>query len=210
MLNKHNFEIAELAPQDEDRLTLCGIYVTPNGTHETDGHQAVMVTDVTTDQPNLFAEFEDVTPADTFTPFILDRESALKIAKAIPKKSSSPAGAYAVVDGLSEGSDKAQVSVNDIFRQEVLRAKKIEGQFPDVLRVFPDKDAATLEIWFNIDRLIALLRTLKKFADGHERESVVARFYGQRKVVRFDIEGEGQNIAAALMPMRADGEQEQD
>ena len=44
MLNRNNFDIAELAPNDEDSPPiLCGIQVSPGATAVTNGHMAVMV-----------------------------------------------------------------------------------------------------------------------------------------------------------------------
>jgi hypothetical protein len=204
MFNRHNFEIAELAPQEEGRLVFCGIYVTPAGTCETDGHQAVIVSDQNTEQPNLFGDIEGVVPAEHFTPFILDRESALKISKAIPKKASNDAAKYAVVDATSENNENAMVSVNDVFRQEILRARKISGTFPDLSRVMPAPEKALVTMSVNPELLGNVLKVAQKFCKGHGSPSVTLRFYPAGNPIRIDVQGDGQSFTAVVMPMRAD------
>lgn len=203
MLNRHNFEIAALAPQDEDRLTLCGVYVTPESTMVTDGRQAVVVSSVEATQPGLFPEMEGVEPADFFSPFILDRESALKVAKAIPKKALDEAR-YAIVDATTEGAERAMVSVNDMYRQEVLRAKKIPGTFPDVSKVFKDPEKAKYVMAIDPHLLVEVLKAVQKFCKGHDTGSITLRYFGTGDALRIDAEGIGQTFAAVVMPLKSE------
>lgn len=207
MLNRHNFEIAELAPNDEARLHLCGILVSPGATSETDGHQAVIVTAVDEVQPNLFSDAEEVIPAEYFTPFILDRESALKIAKAIPKKTENVEAMYAVVDATTENSDRAMVSINDTFHQEIHRAQKINGKFPDLMKAVPDKDTAKYVMRINPDILTSVLKCVQKFCSGRDVGSIELRMFGAGQPLRIDADGMGQILTAVVMPQRFDGEE---
>lgn len=202
VLNRHNFEIAELASTDEDRLIFCGINVTPEGTQVTDGHLAVMVSSLDRQQASLFGEMEGIEPADCFTPFVLDRESALKIARAIPKKSEEPI--YPIIDATSEDNDRAMISVNDLLRQEIVRARKIEGKFPAVEKLCPDKDAARHLILMSPDLLLAAMKTISKFCKGHELHSIELRVFGPGKGLRIDATGLGQSLTAVIMPQRSD------
>jgi len=186
---------------------LCGVYVTPEGTYETDGHQAVMVTAVEQQQALLFDEESGVEIADFFTPFILDRESALKVAKAIPKKTENVEATYAVVDATTENNERAMISVNDIYRQEVLRARKIEGNYPDIAKVIPDADTAKFTLRMNPVLLLGVLKSLQKFCAGHECRSVEVRLFGAGKPIRIDADGLTQKMTAIVMPMRADEEE---
>lgn len=208
MLNRHNFEIAELAPNDEQRLYLCGILVSPGATSETDGHQAVIVTAVDELQPTLFSDAEEVIPAEQFTPFILDRESALKIAKAIPKKTENVEALYAVVDATTENSDRAMVSINDTFHQEIHRAQKVTGDFPDVLRIIPDKESAKFVMRINPTLLTSVLKCVNKFCDGRDVGSIELRLFGAGQPLRIDADGVGQILTAVVMPQKFDGTEE--
>lgn len=203
-LNRHNFEIAELAPDDPARLTFCGILVAPDGTSETDGTQAIIVSASEQTQPNLFANAEDISPADHFTPFILDRESALKIAKAIPKKTENLEATFAVVDATTENSQRAMVSINDIYRQEILRATKIEGKFPEILRVIPSLDQAHIVLMMDPDILVSVLKAVQKFCKGHETASVTLSLFGTGQPLRIDAKGMGQSMVAVVMPQRSE------
>lgn len=203
MLNKHNFQIAELAPQDEERLILCGIRVTPEGTSVCDGHMAMTVSSFENVQPSLFEEMEGVIPAEHFSPFVLDRESALRIAKAIPKKASDADAVYPIVDATTENNDRAMVSINDIFRQEIIRARKIEGNFPDVSKVIPDRDRARFRMRLSPDLLLACLKVAQRFCAANETLSVELSIFDTGDPLRIDAVALGQTLTAVIMPMKS-------
>lgn len=204
MLNRHNFQIAELAPTDDDsRFILGGIQVSPSRTAVTDGRCAVIVTEEETEQENLFGESEGVLPADHFTPFILDRETALKVAKAIPKRKEDQQAVFPVVDATTEATDRAMFSINDICRQEILRARKLEGQFPDVDRVFPAPDTAKAMLVMNPELLGGVLNAVRKFGKNRAA-SITLRFFGYDKPLTVTCNADGQTFTAAIMPMRGD------
>src|SRR5215469_8657246 len=92
MLNRHNLNIAKLAAKEKSRISLQNIYVTPEATIETDGHQLISVT-----RPPVDKEQFPVKDGDSFTavgnehsPFMMSAVDALNIAKALPKKSPIP------------------------------------------------------------------------------------------------------------------------
>jgi hypothetical protein len=200
LLNRNNFQIAELAPDDEERLTMCGILVAPNRTVVTNGHMAVVVSAVDTIQPSLFEQIEGIEPAESFTPFILDRDSAIKIAKRIPKDTEDNP-VFPIIDATTEGNDRAMVSINDIFRQEILRATKIAGDFPDVQRAIPDKEAARFTLLIDPELLTRLLKAVVRFCDGRAMEM---RLYGAGRPVRIDAGDAEQSLVAVIMPLRGD------
>jgi hypothetical protein len=209
MLNRQNFEIADLASEDEDRISLCGILVSPTGTAVTDGRMAMAVSSVEDNAPSLFANFEGVEVAESFTPFILDKESALRISKAIPKGDSEvPEAKYAVIDAESENGDTAVISVNDIFRQDIMRVKKISGNFPDIDRVMPDPEKASFTIAFNPDLLADVLKTVARFCKNAASTSITMRVFSEREGIRIDAASLTQTLRAVVMPLRIDANEE--
>jgi len=203
-LNRFNFEIAELAadPECAQSTVVTGLYVTPEYTSVTDGHMAVWVSSVKEDQPNLFGDMDGIEPADFFTPFILDQDTALRVAKALPKKQDGDHPISAIVDATTENNERAMVSVPDVGRQEIQKSRKIEGKFPDILAIFPDPAKANLTVSLSPSLLLQLLKTIEKFCSGHGCDRITVGFHGDLNMVRIDAQAFNQTLIAALMPWR--------
>lgn len=205
MLNKSNFEIAAMAADDEHAPpALTGLYVTPTGTAVCDGHCSITVSSVTIQQGSLFEPEEGVEPADHFTPFVLDRDSALKIAAAIPKKTEYQNAKFGIIDATTEDSERAMVSVNDLQRQEIIRSRKIDGDFPDVTRFTPVLSTAAFTISLGPDLICSVLKQVVKFCNAHSTGTILLSFYGQGKALRIDADGIDQQLVAVVMPQRSD------
>lgn len=204
MLNRHNFQIAELAPDDPELypLKLCGIYVTPGGTFETDGSQCVFVSAPELQQ-TLFDPPDGVEPAEDFTPFILPREQALKVAKGIPKTKEKDEQNCAIIDQRSEEGNEATLAMQDATWQDVLTTRKIEGKFPDISRIIPNKDASRITIALDVHRFASLLKCFARFCKSGNDPRITLRIYGQGEAgMRIDAEGVGQEMVAVIMPLR--------
>jgi hypothetical protein len=171
MLNKHNLNLAKLAPTNERRLA-AGIRVTPSITAVTDGSLLATVTTA------------DMKPADTpeipgfsgasleFTPFTLDKDTALKVAKALPRRCHIPILNFAFV-GKSEDNGHAELAVTDLDSPQVFRPKKVDhpSSYPDWEKVIPLPEHSTGKMVVNADALIALLQQAKDMA--HTRSHAV-------------------------------------
>lgn len=209
MLNRYNFEIAALCSKDEDALPMFrGINVSPTGTMVTDGHMAVTVSAVTESQPGLFEAMEGIEPAVFFSPFILDMESALRIAKSLPKKIEDSALLPPIVDATTEDSNRSMVSINDSGRQEILRSRKIEGTYPDIASVMPKPEDAAMTILLSPAILTTVLKAVEKFCNAHDVYSVELRVFGPDQAIRIDAESRcsDQRLTAIVMPRRSDFE----
>jgi len=204
VLNKHNFAIAAMLPQDDEVIAAArGLYVSPERTIETDGHHLIMVTAPQV-QPTLFDPPEGIEAAENWTPFMLDRETALKIAKAIPKRNNdAPETNIAAIDVSTEAGENATVAINELVRQDIFRARKIDAdKYPDVDKLIPDRDDARILIAFNADLIADILKIFQKFAGDAAVPMVIFRLYEAGKGMRIDAEVEGQNMTAYVMPMR--------
>jgi hypothetical protein len=200
VFNKHNFEIAKLASTEESRFTINGIYVTPGATYVTDGHLAVKVTAPAV-QPSLFPATDGIEAAEWFSPFVLDRETALKVAKAIPKKG-GPSSQIVAIDTSTEVDSSATMAVNELVRQDIIRSQKLPSEFPDIEKILPDPNAARFTIAFSPALLLSLAQQIDKFCGGMQVPTVVIRLYDAQKGVRFDADGIDQKLTAVLMPQR--------
>ena len=93
MFTYFNFSIASLLPSDPDAMlpSAPGLFVSPERTIETDGHQVLIVT-APESQPTLFDQPDGLEEAEYFTPFIVDRDSAMKLGEDVPQARSGRAG----------------------------------------------------------------------------------------------------------------------
>jgi hypothetical protein len=131
MLNKHNLNIARLAAKDESRYTLQGILVSPEHTTCTDGHQLTRVTTPKMD-PQAYPEVEGGSPATkTWEPFILPRDAALAISKAIPKSSTVPILGNAAIGEATNVNGHAQVILRRCFMVMPQRSKWVMVRVPN-------------------------------------------------------------------------------
>lgn len=206
MFTRFNFEIAGLLPSDPEALipVAAGLLVTPERTVETDGHQMVVVS-APESQPTLFDQPDGLEEAEFFTPFIMDRESALKVAKLMPKRNpEAPENSMALLDVHTESESDSTIAVTEDVRRSIFKSiKRDAAKFPDPDKVLKDASAARFEIQLNADLLVPLLRIFQKFA-GQENHvpALTIRLFGPQDGVRVDAEACGQKMTAVLMPMR--------
>lgn len=208
MFTNHNFNIAALLPSDPDAMisSAAGLYVSPERTIETDGHQVVVVT-APESQPTLFDQPDGLEEAEFFTPFLMDRESALKLAKSMPKRNSdAPENSMAMVDVHTEAESDSTLAVTEDVRRAIFKSvKRDASKFPAVDNIIPRPEDATLEMRFNPDILVPVLRAFQKFTPFPE---ITIRLYGPNSGIRIDAEAEdGQAMTAMVMPMSAKPEE---
>ena len=195
MLNKFNFQIASLI--DSDAMgPMAGLLVSPDSTMETDGHQFVMVT-APEAQPSLFPADDEITEADYFTPFVLDKASALKLAKIMPSPKEGNPREMAVIDISTETDGTATLAVNDDERRTIVKSEKITGTFPSLMRVTPAVDKARFEISFSSEVLVPVLKAFQGFSGA-----LTIRIYTALQGVRIDAQADGQKMTAVVMPLR--------
>ncbi len=203
MFNRNNFEIAKLAADDDEkRPHLSGVYLTSEASYVTDGRLAIKVT-VPELQPDLFPVTDGIEPADYFTPFLMDRGTALQVVKGIPKKGNESSRIVAV-DCSTEAGETATVAVNENIRQSITRSRKGTAPYPEIDKVIPDRDSARFTISLDAELMAALMTQFAAFGRYHKSQSpqVVLRIYGPASAIRIDEDGMGQNMTAVLMPMR--------
>jgi hypothetical protein len=195
LLNKTNFEIAAILPKADDAPpSMCGIYVSPGATVATDGRCMLMVT-APEAQPSLFDSLAGITPMEAWTPFVLDKESALRVAKNIPK-SNGEKEQLALIDQSTEGSETAIVAVDEVVREEIMRARKINCEYPDFQKAIPEIGGEKLAISFDSELLLGLMKCYAKFAGR-----VTLRIYEPIKGMRLDGEENGQRMIGVIMPL---------
>jgi hypothetical protein len=201
-INRHNLNIAALASKEESRYTLSSVYITPDMTIETDGHQLVIVTTQAIDRDNS-GDIDGVKATDEFEPFLLPAKKAAELAAAIPGKFKVGVGrkeqtvkgrCAAVVADKTNQNGSAIFGVTDADSQKVFSLKKAAGKFPDHTKVVPEKKGATLSVCVSLDVLMPVLRQMEKFCTAYGKaKPVMIRFY--------DATSE-QEMTAVVMPMR--------
>jgi hypothetical protein len=206
MFTKFNFEIAGLLPKDPDALPLfaAGLFVSPERTIETDGHQLVIVT-APESQPTLFDQPDGLEEAQFFTPFIMDRESALKIGKQIPKRNpDAPENSMAMLDVHTEAESDSTVAITEDVRRAIFKSlKRDAAKFPNTDGILRDPETARFEIQFNADVIAPVLKLFQEFAGQDKMTPIVTlRFFGPSDGVRIDAVACEQKMTAVVMPMR--------
>jgi hypothetical protein len=188
VFTRYNFSIAGLLPSDEESLipSAAGLYVSP-----------------TESQPSLFDAPDGMVDAESFTPFIMDRESSLKIAKCIPKRNpEAPENSMVMLDVATEAENESTVAISESIRRAIFKSIKVDAtKFPDIDSVLPDNDSAAFTIRFSTDVLVPVLNAFKRFCS--EDEGIMTmRVYGADKGVRIDATACGQVMTAIVMPRR--------
>lgn len=203
LLNKHNLEIAKLAPNQESRYTLNAIKVTADETATTNGHYLIRVTlpkSKDTDlanYPNVAGDVESVECDGMLIP----SKAAVEILKALPKERSMTILNHAKVGKDAEGNVRAMIT--DLATHRPMCHKAMVGQFPNIEAVMPLAEP-TLRIGVSADYLSKLLAVAATY---QERSSFVElSFWDANKAMRIDAKDDvtGQHFVAILMPMRGD------
>lgn len=204
MLNRHNLNIAALCNKDDSRFTLSALYVTPEATIETDGHQMMMVTRPNLD-PQQFPEIPGAVAVATHEAFLLGAEEAVKAGKSLPKKTTIPILQNAAVttvpsgeeDGTRYGLVTTDLSTHQVFRQYSDKDRK----FPDYKRVIWPPASAEHRICIDASLLRRVLAQFESF-QSNQRGAPVQFFFRENGAIRLDAEGgDGQHMTALVMPM---------
>jgi hypothetical protein len=202
MLNKWNLQAAQFVSKESSRYTLNGIHVRSDATVATNGHYLAWVSTSPDRKAEDFPLVDGVGPAtDSYDPFLLDRDAALEIAKALPKKTTIPVLAYAAVS-VEDG--KTAITVTDLENPRTFRPRKMEGQFPRVEAVFPTK-APVVRFALSATYLAQIAKFAADFNAGREAsDPVYITVYSPEDAVRFDVERSDteQGATFLLMPIR--------
>ena len=171
-LNKQSFAIADMCSTKKWDSGITGLYITGSETIATNGSALVRVRHQETD--------------DSFSPIIIDAKSANRIAKSIKDNTTSPTN----VNG----------SVSFELPNETIKASVIEGRFPDVDVVMPDKSDM---ISFNINAKL-LSDVLCLLVTGKDLENKQVKFYVKDSESPIMIEKNRweHNMTAVVMPCK--------
>ena len=213
-LNQLNLKIAQHAFNEDDKApeSMKGIEVSPERTAVTDGSIIVIVSGCEIDEAGLFEQFEDIDPADHWTSFILPKATALRLAKAMPrKKAKLPAANYAVVHTSTEDNTRATISVNDKNFQDIHRADKIEDQFPAVDSLIENAGPSKFSFFVEASALREVAQALTAFTKYHKGVAgmVTVAVHPKGNLVSFSMDAGTQSIRAYLMGKVADDAREE-
>jgi hypothetical protein len=205
MLNKYNLNLAQLASTEASRSALQGIFVTPNETVVTDGHQ---LTRVTTPDYALesFPQIAGINPTAEFKPFTMPTADALAAAKMLPAKTRIPVLNNAVLE-VSTVNDAPAVKLGatDLDSPQVRNIKPVAGNFPDWERHMPKKEHATQAISFNVHLLMSVLKQFDTFTKGISGQQITLYLKDENSAIFIEANGgDGQLMQSAVMPCRGE------
>jgi len=201
MLNRNNLNIAKLASKADSKYTLAGILVTPTHTVVTDGHTLMAISNPAF-LPEEFPKVGDLQATADFEPFILPAETALNIAKVMPKKEKIPILNSVAIGEVKRGESGEQLSAlftTDLETSNRYDVHCINSQFPRWQVVIPEPEKASLTLTVNAKYLIGLLQQFVTAGSP----AVTVRLYTAETQIRLDgVSTQGQHITGVLMPMR--------
>ena len=198
MLNKHNLKVAEFVSNEKSRYTLDAILVTDKATVATNDHYLVWVSVPAQHKAKDFPVIDHAPEVtDEHPPFLLGREDAAKILKALPRKPCIPILECA---GVVVKGTQPIVEVTDLDCPQVFRPRPPEGKFPEWENAMPKEEPVAQ---FGVNA--AYLAKLAKFAaevNSADKHTVVISFWGADKAIRLECaDGNGeQGMTALLMP----------
>ena len=197
MLNRNNFAIAKLADKDRYHANL---RVEQEKTVVTDGRLLLVMTGdgvPTSDYP-LIPGF---TCTSMQNPISLSKETALAIAKAIPK-SKLPALNHAVVG--TNGDGQPAIATTDLSSSQTFKAIESGGSFPNYEGVILVKSEATAVISFDPRLMIALLQSMDSVYDNGDQHSVVMWIKDAVSPILIECKANDQKATGILMPVTLD------
>lgn len=199
LYNKNNLVISALTSKDDTRPVLTGVLFQSEATIATDGYKMIMVETPKDDSVSDFNASDMPVPIDSSKSTNIPKDTVDSIARSLPRKPILPwlSNAY-----FTEKSDDiCQIVTTDGVNHQKHTVKPIEGQYPDVMKVFPDGPAvATVNL--NIKHLKEVIDCLSKM-DLQDSKTVKIRVYADLKPVSFELKTkQGQRVQALLMPCK--------
>ena len=206
MLNRNNFAIAKLATADTSRYGasrygLNSIRVEHDRTVVTDGRLLLVMTGDSVPE-SAYPIIPGFNPTTVLNPIInLSRETALAIAKAIPK-TKLPALNHAVIGTNSDGD--AAIATTDLSSSQTFKAIDGGGSFPNYGEVIPAKSEATAVISFDPRLMVALLQSMDSVYENGGQHSVVMWIKDAVSPILIECKHEEQKATGILMPVKLD------
>ena len=130
----------------------------------------------------------------------IKEEQAKQIANAFFKPSDGVSGCfrYAVMEQKDGKRLISLVNPEQKIRKEFVLEEDFDLVYPDYYHLLPKSDA-TLEIYFDLGRLIDLLSKVRKAADTFE-EAVRFRFHGEKGLLEILYGDPGKEVRAFINP----------
>jgi len=198
MINKQNLSVSAFG----ERYGVKGILISDNFTAATNGKVLVIV-NRPADDPAEFPVSPDGTPAQPKQGrYMITKEDAERIAKAIPKSKSLSILANAMP--LAPTEESRRFLIGDLDSMQVMMVRPINSQFPSLThkKLWP-KTKPKMEITFSVELLGQLLAAIKK-ASTKTFPIVTFKFYKPDGAARFSCEltDEGQKMTGLIMPVK--------
>lgn len=201
---KESLEVRIACSKDETRPALQNVLLKDGVSLATDGHVLFRVGKVGNYDASLHPEKQTGIKLKNCQ-VLISNESAEKLRKAIPRKTSLP-----ILEGFWLGLNKDKslcAVVTDLDNSTSVSAVacKTKTDYPNVNSVWPTgKPVKITEIGFSATILKKLAEFVKKARPNNPGETIKLTFYGATKGVVFDagINEKGQKIDGIIMPLR--------
>jgi hypothetical protein len=221
LLNPKVLRLSKAASKEPQRETLACVHIRADGSAEaTDGHMLVRWTPTEKLDPKEYPIIEGVNAGGVdeegnplepeLEPFMLPRESAEGILKALPKgRTTFPILRNVLLDTEKTNADgNAVMAVTNLETAQVFKPRKTEGQFPDLDKVIPTGKRPAIRMGFDLHYLGILLDTLKALNVRY----IQVKSYDELepiKIEAIDSDSEGE-VLAVLMPCRCGPDDKED
>jgi len=198
MLNRNNFAIAKLAEKDAYG-GLKNLRVEQDKTVVSDGKLLLVMTGDSIPQSD-YPSIPGFAPMPEHKPISLARETALAVAKAIPKDKSIPALNHAVVG--NNGNGDMAIATTDLSSAQTFKAIDSGGSFPNYELVIPAKGEATAIISFDPRLMVALLQSMDSVYDNGGQHKVVLWIKDAESPMLIECSANDQTATGVLMPVK--------
>ena len=204
LISRNALQVAKAASTDATRYTLNGIKIEADGTTvATDGNILVRYRPREMPSPTDYPVIPGCSPVDAepLVPFILSTKDALSVAK-LPGKTKLPILDFIALDtAKTNAGESACFAATDLQAVKMLAPKKIDGEFPDYDKIFPDPTVPpSARVGFTVAVLQKALTTLQACGATH----IVMESRGECDPVEITASTDAGVMYAMVMPARID------
>lgn len=169
LLSRMNLE-CHVAPKEEGRYSIAGLYCGSHGVYSTDGRM-LMVTPYPGESPEDFPMQSTVAPFDTDDkPALLPGKQVKKALGLLPKSSNIAVLENALLEsGSSGGKRMFRLTMNDLDSEVGVQGEQLETEFPDMGPPMEACAKADQHFTLTIELWMQMLTVLKKAGAQHVR-----------------------------------------
>ena len=194
LYNKNNLSVVKMAAKNHPRPELNSVLFKKNLTCATDGVRLLEVS-IPQMPPNVWPVVPDVPAMKGCKPFMVE---AGALAEKVKPPRKPVLQVYENISIKHLDDHKAEFIVaSDPESASVVAIRRVDGEFPDYERLFPNDYNAVAELTVNGALMSELLKVMSDL-----NEQVIIRFYGKDKPMTLQCKTGRQTARGLMMPIK--------